>query len=92
MLVIALGLVAAGSLVLPVAAFAGALVAILLVFGVAASADRRLDVRVLLLAGVVVGSFFTAVIAFILSLSEARAVRTAIVWMMGSLAGPTGLT
>ncbi len=86
-LVIALGFVAAGSLVLPAAAFGGALLAILLVFGVAAATDRRMDVRVLLLAGVVVGSFFTAVIAFILSLSEARAVRSAIVWMMGSLAG-----
>lgn len=86
-LVIALGVVAAGSAVLPIAAFAGALVAILLVFGVATAADRRMDVRVLLLAGVVVGSFFTAVIAFILSLSEARAVRSAILWMMGSLAG-----
>ncbi|TFH65613.1 MAG: iron ABC transporter permease [Gemmatimonadales bacterium] len=86
-LVIALGFVAIGSVVLPAAAFAGALLAILLVFGVAATADRRLDVRVLLLAGVVVGSFFTAVIALILSLSEARAVRSAILWMMGSLAG-----
>jgi iron complex transport system permease protein len=86
-LVITLGFVAVGSVVLPAAAFAGALLAILLVFGVAAATDRRMDVRVLLLAGVVVGSFFTAVIAFILSLSEARAVRSAIVWMMGSLAG-----
>jgi len=86
-LVIALGLAAVGSLILPAAAFGGALLAILLVFGVAAATDRRMDVRVLLLAGVVVGSFFTAVIAFILSLSEARAVRSAIVWMMGSLAG-----
>jgi iron complex transport system permease protein len=84
-LVISLGLVAAGSFVLPAAAFAGALVAVAMVFGVAASADRRLDVRVLLLAGVVVGSFFTAVIAFILSISEARAVRSAVLWMMGSL-------
>ena len=86
-LVISLGFVAVGSVVLPAAAFAGALMAILLVFGVAAATDRRMDVRVLLLAGVVVGSFFTAVIAFILSLSEARAVKTAIDWMMGSLAG-----
>jgi len=86
-LVIALGFAAAGSVVLPAAAFGGALVAILLVFGVAAAADRKMDVRVLLLAGVVVGSFFTAIIAFILSISEARAVRNAIVWMMGSLAG-----
>jgi len=86
-LVIALGFVTAGSAVLPAAAFGGALVAILLVFGVAAATDRRMDVRVLLLAGVVVGSFFTAIIAFILSVSEARAVRSAVVWMMGSLAG-----
>ena len=41
-----------------------------------------------LLAGVVVGSFFTAVIALILSVSEAQAVRSAVLWMMGSLAGP----
>ncbi len=86
-LVISLGFVAAGSMVLPAAAFAGALVAVAMVFGVAAAANQKLDVRVLLLAGVVVGSFFTAVIAFVLSISEARTVRTAVVWMMGSLAG-----
>jgi iron complex transport system permease protein len=88
-LVLGLGLAAAGSGFLPVAAFAGALVAILLVFRVASAAGRTLDVRVLLLAGVVVGSFFSAVIALTLSLSEARAVRSAILWMMGSLSGAT---
>lgn len=86
-LVIALGVAAAGSAFLPTAAFGGALLAILLVFGVAASSDRRMDVRVLLLAGVVVGAFFSAVIALVLSLSRAQAVRSAVVWMMGSLAG-----
>jgi len=85
--VLSLGLVQISSAVLPAAAFAGALLAILLVFRVAASADRNLDVRVLLLAGVVVGSFFTAVIAFVLAISEAQAVRSAVLWMMGSLAG-----
>jgi iron complex transport system permease protein len=85
--VLSLGLVRISSAVLPAAAFAGALLAILLVFRVAASADRNLDVRVLLLAGVVVGSFFTAVIAFVLAISEAQAVRSAVLWMMGSLAG-----
>jgi iron complex transport system permease protein len=86
-IVLSLGLVQLSSAVLPAAAFGGALMAILLVFRVAASADRNMDVRVLLLAGVVVGSFFTAVIAFVLALSEARAVRSAVLWMMGSLAG-----
>jgi len=84
---LALGLTAAGSWVLPAAAFAGALLAVVLVFRVASAADRSLDVRVLLLAGVVVGAFFTACIALILSISEAETVRTAVLWMMGSLSG-----
>jgi iron complex transport system permease protein len=86
-IVLALGLMSGNSWALPIAAFAGALVAIVLVFRVAAAAGRALDVRVLLLAGVVVGAFFTACIAFVLSISEARTVRSAMLWMMGSLAG-----
>ncbi len=86
-LVLTAGLTAAGSWALPVAAFAGALLAIVLVFRVASAADRSLDVRVLLLAGVVVGAFFTACIAFILAVSDAPTVRSAVLWMMGSLAG-----
>ncbi len=85
--VLALGIATMGSWTLPLAAFAGALVAIVLVFGVARRADRSMDVRVLLLSGVVVGAFFSAVIALILSLSEAEVVRSAVLWMMGSLAG-----
>ena len=46
-----------------------------------------MDVRVLLLAGVVVAAFFTACIAFILSIAEARTVQSAVLWIMGSLAG-----
>lgn len=85
--VLALGLTTLGSWALPLAAFVGALVAIALVFGVASAADRHLDVRVLLLAGVVVGAFFSAVIALILAVSDAGTVRSAVLWMMGSLAG-----
>ncbi len=88
--VLTLGWVATASWALPAAAFIGALVAILLVFQVASAADRSLDVRVLLLAGVVVGAFFTAIIAFLLSVSEATAAQSAILWMMGSLAGADG--
>jgi iron complex transport system permease protein len=86
-LAIVSGAVAATSWVLPGAAFLGALTAILLVFGVAASAHRGMDVRVLLLAGVVVGAFFSACIAFILAVVDAPTVRSAMIWMMGSLSG-----
>lgn len=84
---LALGVAALASWALPIAAFTGALGAIALVFGVASAADRRLDVRVLLLAGVVVAAFFSAVIALVLSVSDAATVRGAVLWMMGSVAG-----
>jgi iron complex transport system permease protein len=86
-LVLAFGLAGATSWALPLAALAGALLAITLVFRVATASGRTLDVRVLLLAGVVVAAFFSACIAFILSVSEARTVQGAVLWIMGSLAG-----
>jgi iron complex transport system permease protein len=86
-LVLAAGWITFSSLFLPVAAFLGAGVAIGLVFGVARAADRRLDVRILLLSGIVVGSFFTACIALFLSLSDAPTVRSAMLWMLGTLSG-----
>jgi iron complex transport system permease protein len=88
-LILALGWAVAGSWVLPLAAFAGALLAIVLVFRVATATGRAMDVRVLLLAGVVIAAFFSACIAFILSVSPARTVQSAVLWIMGSLASAT---
>jgi iron complex transport system permease protein len=90
----AVGAVAAGVLgwsaragwSLPLAAFSGAVVAILLVFRVAAAAGRALDPRVLLLAGVVIGAFFNALILLLLTFSDIESFRSAVFWMMGSLA------
>jgi len=88
---IALGWAAAGAWALPAAAFAGATLAILLVFRIAAGAGpgRVLDTRVLLLAGVVVGAFFNAIILLLLTFADAETFRSAVFWMMGSLAGAT---
>ena len=91
-LVLAGGWISVTSFALPMAAFAGAALAIFLVFGVALSANRRMDVRVLLLAGVVVGAFFSACIALILALADAPTVRSAVLWMMGSLSGASWST
>lgn len=86
---IVLGLTAVYPAAIPVAALAGALAAIAIVLRIAASVGRALDTRVLLLAGVVVGSFFSACILLILTLSDAESFRSAIFWMMGSFAGAT---
>lgn len=72
---------------LPLTAFLGALVAVALVLRIATRAARGLDTRVLLLAGVVVGAFFNAVILLLLTFASAETFRSAVFWMMGSLAG-----
>ncbi|HEV2146613.1 MAG TPA: iron ABC transporter permease, partial [Longimicrobiaceae bacterium] len=85
----ALGGFAATAAPIPVAAFAGAVLAVALVFRIAAAAGRALDTRVLLLAGVVAGSFFNAVILLALTFADTESFRSAIFWMMGSFAGAT---
>jgi len=83
---IALGLSRFGGLLLPVAALAGAVSAITIVFAVARVSDQ-LDTRVLILAGVVVSAFFGACITLILTLSPAETLRSAFFWTLGSLSG-----
>jgi iron complex transport system permease protein len=70
----------------PAAALVGAIGAILLVLRIAVHTGRALDTRVLLLAGVVVGAFFNAVILLLLTLADVESFRSAVFWMMGSLA------
>ncbi len=82
-----LGWAAAGPWALPIAAFAGALLAIGVVLAVAARSGAAMDTRVLLLAGVVAGAFFNALIMLFLSLGRTDTFRSAIFWMMGSLSG-----
>ncbi|MFQ5888875.1 MAG: FecCD family ABC transporter permease [Gemmatimonadota bacterium] len=81
---ITVGMSALGAVSLPLAAFAGAVLAIALVFRVASSVGR-LDTRILLLAGVVAGAFFTACVMLLFTLASARALQSAIFWTMGSL-------
>ena len=69
---------------LPIAAFAGAVLSMLLVFRIAFSVGRALDTRVLLLAGVVVSAFLVALIWLVLAFADTDSVRSAIFWMMGS--------
>jgi iron complex transport system permease protein len=71
----------------PLAALVGALLAILLVLRIALRVGHAVDTRVLLLAGVVVGAFFNAVILMLLTLADVESFRSAVFWMMGSLAG-----
>lgn len=83
--VITLGL-GQGPWSLALAALAGALLAVAVVFRVARAAGR-LETRVLILAGVVVASFFGACVMVLLTFAQGGAFRSAMLWTMGSLAG-----
>lgn len=69
---------------LPVAAFIGAVLSMLLVFRIAFNVGRALDTRVLLLAGVVVSAFLVALIWLVLTFANTDSVRSAVFWMLGS--------
>ncbi len=84
---VVLGLDELGVWVIPAAAFGGSLVAIALVLRVALVEGPVLDRRVLLLAGVVVGAFCNAAVLLFLTFADVESFRSAIFWMMGSLAG-----
>jgi iron complex transport system permease protein len=78
-----------GTWILPASAFIGSVVSTLLVLRVALVAGRVLDRRTLLLAGVVVGAFCNAVVLLFLTFADPESFRSAVYWMMGSLAGAT---
>jgi iron complex transport system permease protein len=81
--VIAIATRATGPWAIPVAAFLGASAAVALVYRLSLVAGRRLDPRVLLLSGVVVGSFAGALMSAIMVLSPAAGIRNAFLWLLG---------
>jgi iron complex transport system permease protein len=72
----------------PLFAFAGGLVAVMLVYSLAAP-GQRVPVVGLLLAGVAVGSFSGSLVSLILYFTNAQARDAIIFWMMGGLSGAT---
>ena len=69
---------------IPLSSFLGALLTILLVFYVA-GAREKIRTDTLLLAGVIINSFFSAVIMFLLSTANSHDMQGIIYWLMGDL-------
>jgi cobalamin transport system permease protein len=70
------------SLGLPLASFLGALLTILLVFYFGRQ-DGKIHPHTLLLAGVIIGSFLSALIMFFISVSRREELHTILFWLMG---------
>lgn len=90
--VLAIALHLPGPWALPLAAFAGALSALGLVYRLGLVGGAELDPRVLILAGVAVGAFASAVTTAIVSLSDAAELRNAFLWLWGGLSGASWQT
>ena len=73
----------------PFLAFCGALLTVFLVFIVAGGSRGLLLDNSLLLAGVVVNSFFSAAILFALSIVNSMELHSISFWLMGDLSGAT---
>lgn len=70
---------------IPLASFAGSIVATGIVYALASSQRRGLSTNVLLLAGVTLNAFFSALILFVQYIADFAEALRAIRWMMGGL-------
>lgn len=70
---------------IPIASFAGSIIATAIVYALAASQRRGLSTNVLLLAGVTLNAFFSALILFVQYIADFAEALRAIRWMMGGL-------
>lgn len=77
--------------VLTLFAFAGALLAAVIVYAVA-QVDGRLPITTLLLSGVIIGLFFTACVMLATALLAAAELQSVVFWLMGNLAPASGRT
>lgn len=68
-------------------ATAGALGAVVLVYRISRIADQHLDPRVLLLAGVIVGAFASAITTLVLIFADPVRFRSATLWILGGFGG-----
>jgi iron complex transport system permease protein len=84
--IVAVTMLSAAGPLIPIAAFSGALVAVICVLGVARAVGRGADPRVVVMAGVVVGAFANAVVIVCLTAITPDRAHTALWWMMGSVA------
>ena len=68
----------------PFLAFAGAAVTVIVVFAIGKT-RRRIESNTLLLAGVIVNAFFSAVIMFLISVADNTDLHNITFWLMGNL-------
>jgi iron complex transport system permease protein len=83
-ILVGLGSTFLGSYAVPGTAFGGALLTLLLVYSIARTGGR-VPTQTLLLSGVIVSSFFSAIMMFLVSVTSNEKIFNVTFWLMGSL-------
>jgi iron complex transport system permease protein len=83
-ILVGLGSTFLGIYAVPGAAFGGALLTLLLVYFIA-RVEGRIPTQTMLLSGVIVSSFFSAIIMFLISVTSNEQIHSVMFWLMGNL-------
>jgi len=83
-ILVGLGSTFLGIYAVPGAAFAGALLTLLLVYFIA-RVEGRVPTQTMLLSGVIISSFFSAIIMFLISVTSNEQIHSIMFWLMGNL-------
>jgi iron complex transport system permease protein len=84
---VGVGTTTLGVSVLPVCGFAGGLIALAVIYRLAATYDR-LPIYSVLLAGVILNAIFSALVMFVTSIMDPNRSFGMMIWLMGSLTAP----
>ncbi len=74
-----------GAFTLPITAIIGGFVALVLVFGMTHLSSRSLAVETIILSGVIMTSFMSAIVSLIIALSQREDMSQILYWLMGNV-------
>lgn len=74
-----------GIYTLPIISIISGFIAMFIVFGVTALANKTLSIETIILAGIIVSSFISAVVSLIIALSPQEDARAILYWLMGNI-------
>lgn len=75
-----------GSFTLPLVAIIGGFIALIIVFGMTRISNRGMVIETIILSGIIISSFISAVISLLISLSKREDIGNILYWLMGSVA------
>lgn len=75
-----------GSFTLPFVAIIGGFIALFIVFGITRISNRGMAIETIILSGIIISAFISAVISLLISLSKREDIGNILYWLMGSVA------